>query len=72
MPCVSDDGRPTESGVKMLGALKAGNALPEDIAAATGMALFRVRSGIRDLIAAGYAAESGGSYSLTEKGMAAL
>jgi predicted transcriptional regulator len=72
MPCVSDDGKPTESGLKMLGALKAGNAAPEDIAASTGMALFRVRSGIRDLVAAGYASENGGFYALTEQGAAVL
>ena len=72
MPCVSDDGKPTESGVKMLQALKAGNATPEQIAAATEMSLYRIRSGIRELVAAGYAAESDGSYSLTAQGAAVL
>lgn len=72
MPCVSPDGKPTESGVKMLEALQAGNKSPEDIASATGMALYRVRSGIRDMVAAGFAAESDGSYTITEQGKAAL
>ena len=72
MPCVSPDGKPTESGVKMLEALKAGKTSPEDIAAATDMALFRVRSGIRDMVAAGYVAEADGSYTLTAQGAAAL
>ena len=72
MPCVSADGTPTESGLKMLTALKAGSASPEDISTATGMALYRVRSGIRDLVAAGYAAENDGSYTLTDQGAAEL
>lgn len=72
MPCVSDDGTPTESGVKMLQALKAGKSSPEDIAAETGMPLFRVRSGIRDMVAAGYASESEGVYKLTDQGVKAV
>lgn len=72
MPCVSPDGTPTESGLKMLQAVQAGKSLPEDIATATDMALFRVRSGIRDLVAAGYVTESDGVYTLTEQGAAAL
>ena len=72
MPCVSPDGKPTESGLKMLAALKAGKASPEDISAATDMPLFRVRSGIRDLVAAGFASESDGLYALTAQGSASL
>jgi len=72
MPCVSPDGKPTESGVKMLQALKAGKSSPEDIAAETGMALYRVRSGIRDMVSAGYVAETDGSYALTDQGIGAL
>ncbi len=72
MPCVSPDGKPTESGIQMLAAVKAGNATPEDIAAATGMALFRVRSGIRDMVTAGYVVENNGLYRLTDLGVAEL
>ena len=72
MPCVSDDGKPTESGVKMLQALKAGKTTPEQIAAATEMSLYRIRSGIRELVAAGYVVESDGSYALTAQGTGAL
>ncbi len=72
MPCVSPDGKPTESGLKMLGALKAGKTSAEDIAAESGMPLYRVRSGLRDLAAAGFAAESNGSYTLTDQGLAAV
>jgi predicted transcriptional regulator len=72
MPCVSPDGKPTESGLKVLRALKAGKTTPEDVAADSGLALFRVRSGIRDLAAAGYCVDSEGSYALTEQGRALL
>jgi len=72
MPCVSPDGKPTESGVKMLGALKSGKLSPEGIADATGMPLFRVRSGIRELTAAGYCTDNAGQYALTEQGQALL
>jgi len=70
MACVNPDGKPSESGVKMLGALKSGRASADDIAAASGMPLFRVRSGLRELAEAGYVAGSDGSYSLTEQGRA--
>ena len=70
MPCVGPDGKPTESGIAMLGALKAGKTSPEDISAATGRPLYRVRSGLRDLVAAGLASESGESYALTKEGAA--
>ena len=68
MPCVSPDGTPTESGVKMLSAVKAGHSSAEDIATASGLALFRVRSGIRDLVVAGYVKDVDGSYTLTDQG----
>jgi len=72
MPCVGPDGKPTESGIKMLGALKAGKTSAEDIAPAVGMPLYRVRSGLRDLVAAGLASESGEAYALTQAGAAIL
>ncbi len=71
MPCVSPDGKPTESGMKMLGALKSGNISAEEVAAASGMPLYRVRSGMRDLVEAGFVMDSDGSYALTEQGAAA-
>ncbi len=68
MACVSPDGKPTESGAKMLRALKSGLAMPEEIAKDAGLPLFRVRSGMRELVEAGLAALQGGSYSITDKG----
>ena len=72
MPCVSPDGKPTESGLGMLRALKEDRTSAEAIAAAADMPLYRVRSGLRDLTEAGYVSESDGSYSLTEQGTGAL
>ncbi len=70
MPCVSPDGKPTESGMKILGAIKAGSTSADEIAAASGMPLYRVRSGMRDLAEAGFVTGSEGSYALTEEGAA--
>jgi predicted transcriptional regulator len=72
MPCVSPDGKPTESGLMMLRAIGSGSSSPEDIATVTGMALFRVRSGIRDMVLAGFVAETDGTYVLTGQGTEAL
>jgi len=72
MPCVSPDGKPTESGLGMLGALKEGKTSAEAIAADAGMPLYRVRSGLRDLTEAGYVSESGETYALTQDGAAIL
>ena len=68
MACVSPDGKPTESGSKMLRALQAGSKSPEEIAKNTGLPLFRVRSGLRELAQAGLAAQKEDSYKLSEKG----
>ncbi len=71
MPCVSADGKPTESGRQMIAALKAGNKTAEDVGVASGMPLYRVRSGLREMVEAGLVSESDGSHTLTEQGMAA-
>jgi predicted transcriptional regulator len=68
MACVSPDGKPTESGTKMLRALKAGPKSPEEVARETGLPLFRVRSGLRDLTQTGLAIERGSKHELTEQG----
>lgn len=68
MACVSPDGKPTESGTKMLRALKSGLGSPEDIAKDAGLPLFRVRSGLRELAEAGLANQKDDRYELTEKG----
>jgi predicted transcriptional regulator len=68
MACISADGKPTESGTKMLKTLKAGFGSPEEIAQEAGLPLFRVRSGLRELTQAGLVTETGGTYKITDKG----
>lgn len=68
MACISPDGKPTESGTRMLRALKAGLNSPEEIARSTGLPLFRVRSGLRELTQAGLAIRSDDLYHLSPEG----
>jgi len=68
MACISPDGKPTASGSKMLRALQAGLKSPEEIAKDTGLPLFRVRSGLRELTQAGLAKQSDDRYELSEDG----
>lgn len=70
MACISPDGKPTESGTKMLRALQAGLKSPEEIAKDAGLPLFRVRSGLRELSQAGLIVEKAGKYVITDKGTA--
>jgi len=68
MACISPDGKPTESGTKMLRALKSGLGSAEEIAQSTGLPLFRVRSGLRELTQAGLANQKNDKYEVTDKG----
>ena len=68
MACISPDGKSTESDTKMLRALQAGLGSPEEIAKDTGLPLFRVRSGLRELTQAGLAKQRDDKYELSEKG----
>jgi len=68
MACISPDGKPTESGAKMLRALKSGLGSPEEIAKDAGLPLFRVRSGLRELAQAGLANQKNDKYEITDKG----
>ena len=68
MACISADGKPTESGTKMLRALKSGSRSAEEIAKNAGLPLFRVRSGLREMVQAGLAIEKGEKYELSSKG----
>jgi predicted transcriptional regulator len=70
MACISPDGKPTESGTKMLRALKSGLGAAEEIAKETGLPLFRVRSGLRELSQAGLIVDKAGKYEITDKGTA--
>jgi DNA-binding IclR family transcriptional regulator len=68
MACISPDGKPTESGAKMLRALKAKAGSAEEVAQKAGLPLFRVRSGLREFEQAGLAIPKGDKYELTAKG----
>ncbi|GAI42584.1 unnamed protein product, partial [marine sediment metagenome] len=59
MACISPDGKPTESGMKILHSLAAGPKSAEDVATDTGRPLFRVRSGLRELTGAELVTEKG-------------
>jgi DNA-binding IclR family transcriptional regulator len=68
LPCISADGKPTKSGIATLTAVKNGTSTPEAISEATGNPLFKVRSGLRELVNAGFAKQVDGNYQLTPEG----
>lgn len=68
MPCVSPDGKPTSSGLATLKAVKGGASSPREIGDVTGQPLFRVRSGLRELVSAGFLELSEYKYILTSDG----
>jgi predicted transcriptional regulator len=68
MACISPDGKPTASGGKMLTALKAGPCSAEKVALISGLPLFRVRGGLRELTQAGLTNAKGDNYELSPKG----
>lgn len=63
MACVSADGTLTASGRAILDAVRR-PASAEEVAEATGLPLYRVRSGLREM-AAGIVAEESGRFSAT-------
>ncbi len=65
MACVSPDGRLSDSGRRILAAL-AQEATAEGVARATGLPLFRVRGGLRELEAAGLVRAVEGGFAPTE------
>lgn len=72
MACVSPDGRPTESGANMLRALQVGTKSAEEVAGETGLPLFRVRGGLRDLAQAGLAQAEAEGFRISSKGVELL
>lgn len=61
MACLTADGTLTASGQAMLGAVR-NAASAEEVAAATSLPLYRVRSGLRELAAAGLVTVREGRY----------
>ena len=68
MACISPDGKPTESGMRTLRALKAWQKSPEEVAQETGQPVFKVRSGLRDLSQAGLVSQQDDKYELSSEG----
>ncbi|NLE06156.1 MAG: hypothetical protein GX638_15320 [Crenarchaeota archaeon] len=73
MPCVSSDGKLTANAIGLLKSIKEGTPTPEGIANKTGQALFKVRSGLRELKNAEFIEETEqNKYRLSEKGKTAI
>lgn len=68
MACISPDGKPTATGLRLLRALKDGLGSPEEIAQGTTIPLFRVRSGLREMEEAGMISSKEDKYQLEAKG----
>lgn len=68
LPCVSPDGKPTKTGIATLSSIKGGASSPREIAEATGQPLFRVRSGLRELVNGGFVELLEEKYRLTVEG----
>ncbi len=66
MGCVNPDGTITASAASMLDAMKSAST-PEQIAQMTGLPLFRIRSGLRELVEAKMVTEREGYYQLLTK-----
>ncbi|MGA9673535.1 MAG: hypothetical protein WBQ94_30365 [Terracidiphilus sp.] len=69
MACVGSNGKLTESARKMLAALEE-HATAEEVAARTGLPLYRVRGGLREMSEAGFVELKSGAYSPTQRGPA--
>ncbi len=68
MACVSADGTLTASGRAMMEAVRR-PASPEEVAEATGLPLYRVRSGLREMAAAGLVTDESGRFSAFDTGL---
>ena len=71
MACVNPDGTITPSAIAILAALRSADTA-ELIAPLTGLPLFRVRSALRELVAAGLVTVDDGRHRLTDAGFARL
>jgi len=68
MACIGSDGKLTVSGIKVLRTLSPGPNGPEEIAKGSGLPLFRVRSGLRQMMEAGLVSTGDNMYTITGKG----
>lgn len=68
LPCVSADGKPTKSGIATLTAIKNDASTAKNISEQTGQPMFKVRSGLRELVKAGFVEQIENEYRLTQQG----
>ena len=71
MPCVNPDGTLVSSAKKILEASKTPGTTAE-LATRSGFPVYRVHSGLRELVNAGMVAETEGVYSITTSGLERL
>lgn len=71
MPCVQPDGTLSRSGELLIVALMT-PATAEEAAEETGMLLFRIRSGAKELLRAGFLKKIGKMYEITSEGIRKL
>jgi predicted Rossmann fold nucleotide-binding protein DprA/Smf involved in DNA uptake len=71
LACINSDGTLVASARAILNASRKPST-PEQLATATGLSLYRVRGGLRELTYAGLVSEANGIYQLTEAGGARL
>ncbi len=67
MACVNSDGTLSPSGRALVAALEGNSATAEEVAGATGLALFRVRAGLRELVHANLVTVEGDLYRAAAK-----
>ncbi|HSL20679.1 MAG TPA: hypothetical protein VK886_04025 [Vicinamibacterales bacterium] len=67
MACLNSDGTPTVVAAQLLVALATAED-PTDLAIATGLPMYRVRSGLREMERAGLVEAIGDGYMLTSRG----
>ncbi len=67
MACINPDGTLSESAKALLSNIQ-DPITPEEISKKVGQPLFKVRSSLREMMAAELVREEGGQYGITEKG----
>jgi DNA-binding IclR family transcriptional regulator len=71
MACVNPDGQLSEAAQLILSAMDQPVPL-QQVAAATGLPMYRIRSAVRELSEGGFATEDGGEWQITGVGLAAV
>lgn len=72
MACVNEQGQLNASAKKILEVLVNSVLTPQEISQNAGLPLFKVRSGLREMVSVDFVKEENGSYTITAKGEAAF